>query len=462
MKFDVVLATLPSYNTFIPSLSLATLQAYLIKKGLEVHCIDFSYDFYKQNIDRFSIPDNFSHPKETRFGNWGYSNWYVLKALLNLTHHQVDKFIESLGPVCSKLYQPIFQEFVQQADKTFKILNSYVEYIEKFQSELYAFSLVVGNAPATMHVCARLKERHPECKIVLGGPEVNLIYRSNYYARFPFIDAVVHHHEGEIPLYQIVQAIKEKSRMSKIPGITLQTEKGLKSTENPPILDPNENLIPSYDLLDLVNHDIKNVSSLRVVCSKGCPSQCLFCNDNSIWGPFRSKKPEKIAREIEYFAVNLGIKNIVFADNSFNAVPVLEKTFELLNKKKIEISWGGNAEFRKFSTAKIKLLKKYGMSFCYLGLESGSPKILHLMNKKIDLQHASRVLKSLHENNIKTGIYVLVGFPGETKNDFLQTLKFIDQHSDEINDFLVSVFTLQRGSAIFNSPLVIPIQVEPK
>jgi len=461
MEYDIVLTSLPAYNSLIPSFSLASLQSFLSSKGFRLHCVDCSFDFYHGHLKNFKLPTEFQDQKELKFGNWGYANWFIFRELLGLSREQVQLFIESLGPVCSKLYQTIFTKFEDQKDKTIRILDRYVEYLEKFDTDLFGFSIVVGNAVASIYVANCLKRRNSDIKIILGGPEASNIYRGDFYARLNSIDAVIHHNEGELPLFHILRLKKEKLKIQGAPGITFFSNGSLIKTESPPALNLDELPIPAYNSLDLVNQDFRNVSSLRIFCSKGCPSNCVFCNDNSIWGPFRVKKPTSVVREIEYYNSVLGINEIALADNSFNSTTTFRKALDILKSTGISIEWGGNAEFRGWSDEKIVNYSRDGLKYCYFGLESGSHRVLKLMNKLIDLDDASRIIKKMDEMGVRVGVYVMVGFPGETLEDFSQTLEFLQTHDREIQDFLVSVFTLQKGSAMFNNPLVQYISIEP-
>ena len=95
------------------------------------------------------------------------------------------------------------------------------------------------------------------------------------------------------------------------------------------------------------------------------------------------------------------------------------------------------------------------------GMESASPKILQLMRKPTNIAHTAKILRICHQNQIKSTLYFLIGFPNETDEDFQKTLDFLETNSLYIYDILASVFTLMPKSPIFSMNLLTPIQLEP-
>lgn len=462
MEYDAVLTTLPAYTSYIPSLSLATLNGFLSFHGFNVKSVDCSFDFFHRHLKKFKLPQDILPHGVDEYGNWGISNWFIFHNLLGLSLEEIEAFLTSLCPVCSRLYLPIFYEFNSQKDKTLRILDEYIEYLDNFDTGLFGFSLVLGNAPASLYVAARLKKRQPSRHIILGGPESNKLYRGRLYARLPFIDLVVNHDEGEIPLLRILQLKKEQRDIHKSPGIAFYSENRYFETEPPPPLNLNDDIMPTYEHYDLIHYDFRDISRLSLLCSKGCPSHCRFCNENAIWGPFRSKRPQKLLKEILLYHSTLGIDHFDVVDNSFNATPVFEETLDLLKQSNFKIIWGGNCEFQRLNSKKVANFRRNGLEFCDIGLESGSAHVLQLMNKQFQLEKASLMLEEMSDEGIQVSLYIIVGFPGEKLEDFSKTLNFLEDQKDRIIGSMVSVFTLQNGSHMFQDPLVHPIPIEPE
>ena len=67
-----------------------------------------------------------------------------------------------------------------------------------------------------------------------------------------------------------------------------------------------------------------------------------------------------------------------------------------------------------------------------IGVETGSPRLLELMGKDITVEQSRAAIKSLAQAGIKTTTYFVIGFPGETEEDFRQTLDFIEELKNDI------------------------------
>ncbi|MHA1130554.1 MAG: B12-binding domain-containing radical SAM protein [Candidatus Helarchaeota archaeon] len=460
MELDIVLVSLPAFTHHTPSRGLASLASYLKDKGYHFTCIDFGPEFYKKILPKFKVTSSLLKTLNlSPYPLWGASNWLGFEDIIKpeLGHY----LLESLCPVCSKLYQPIFNEFQTQHSFTLKILNSYVEQLIAIDSRAYAFSLLLGNSIASLYVIKQIREYRPDVKIIVGGPETSLFYRGAFYAHHNLIDYTVYHPEGEIPLSRIISHLRTELPQQSIPGILLKSNNNVYQTPPPPLLDLNHLPIPNFHLVE-TGFKSSQLNSLDLLISKGCPYHCHFCNEALIWGPFRPKSRRSIVKEIRYYVENYGITQFELADNTFSASPSLLPALDKLYHSGIKISWSGNCHPDSLTKSSIPKLNKYGLSHCYFGLESASPKIQNLMGKNLDLDYMSTILKICHQISIKSSLYFIVGFPGETATEFQKSLEFIDQNRSYINKVLVSVFNLMPGTRIFNSNLLIPIQLGPK
>jgi radical SAM superfamily enzyme YgiQ (UPF0313 family) len=86
------------------------------------------------------------------------------------------------------------------------------------------------------------------------------------------------------------------------------------------------------------------------------------------------------------------------------------------------------------------------------GIESGNDRILKLINKGTNKNDIEKVLTDSHTVRIKNVAYTIVGFPTETKEDFIDTIKFLKKNQENIDLVSVSVFGLQKGTVIYNNP----------
>ncbi|NVM28593.1 MAG: B12-binding domain-containing radical SAM protein [Candidatus Helarchaeota archaeon] len=460
MEFDLVLVSLPAYTQKCPSLHLASLASYLNSRQYEVICYDYGIQFYQKELEKFTIVSPLVNQLSlSLYPLWGASNWLGFNDIISQKNGQF--LIKSLCPVCSNLYEPIFNEFNDQIALTKKTLDSHAEELANLDTLAYGFSLLLGNAIASLYVIKRLKQKKPEAIIIVGGPEASPHYRALLYAHVDDIDFTVYHAEGEIPLERIISYLKGIIPKEAIPGIYFKTQDGIHKTAPPALLDLNQLPIPNFELVENGN-SLHQLKSIDMLTSKGCIYNCTFCNEPLIWGSYRSKSVKKIFDEIKYYRESLGISRIDFSDNSFSSSPSLVKALERLFKEGFHVNWGGNCRLNELNPKKLLLFRKLGLTDCDIGIESASPKVLQLMDKNIDISRAGMFLEICSKNQIKPSLYFMVGFPGETSQEFQKTTKFIELNISHIHNIVVSVFTLMSGVPIFHSELLKPIQLGPK
>lgn len=459
MEFDIVLVSLPAFTQKCPSLGLVSLASYLHEKQKRLFCCDYGISFYKNSIKSFKITNALVQDLNLPlYPLWGASTWVGFEQIINPKDGQC--VLESLCPVCSKLYQPIFNEFREQIPLTKRILDSYVDQLVNLNSNVYGFSLLLGNAIASLHVIKQIKERKPDALIIVGGPEASPFYRASFYSQLDDVDFTIYHSEGELPVERILAYLNGEIAKQNIPGVYFQTHGKLHRTEPPPLLDLNRLPIPKFDLIE-TGETLHEIKALDILISKGCTSHCSFCNEPLIWGAYRPKNTLRIFEELQFYVKNYGITQFELGDNAFSSSPTFLPALEKLFHSGMEVHWRGNCKINELNDHRLLDYQKLGLQACYFGVESGSPKMQRLMGKNIDLSRASQLLNTCFQNQIESFLYFMVGFPGETTADFQKTLDFIEAHQI-INDLTASVFTLMAGTPTMNSPLLKPNQLGPK
>ncbi len=460
MDIDLVLVSMPAYTQKCPSLALASLATYLTEKNYKILAYDFGIPFFHHDIKKFRIVNPIlDQLKLSPYPLWGISNWLGFENIITAADGK--SLIKSLCPVCSELYNPIFSEFKEYYSLTRKILDRYAEELSNINTTVYGFSLTLGNAVSSLYVINKLKELKSNSIIIIGGPEASLYYRAHFYSQFKNIDFTIYHSEGEIPLERILAYLNGEIPKQNIPGICFKNQSDIRTTNLPPPLNLDQNLIPDYRLVE-PKIPLRSNQVMDILISKGCQYNCHFCNEPLIWGSYRPKSPQKIFEEIKFYVEYYGVDSFELGDNSFSSSPYFLKALEQLSNSGITIQWGGNCRVNELNKDKLLEYHRFGLASCYFGVESASPKILKLMNKKIDLSTLTTLLKESHQNQIRSSLYFMVGFPGETSQDFQETLKFIESNSKLIDDITISVFSLMVNTPIFQSNLLTPIQSGPK
>ena len=163
--------------------------------------------------------------------------------------------------------------------------------------------------------------------------------------------------------------------------------------------------------------------------SRGCPFGCSFCSVGSIWGKgYTYFSADRIISEIEYLIKNFGAEGIYFREDHFTLNLERTEVFcEKLIKKGIDIHWACETRVDRMSEELIKLMSAAGCRAVYLGVESGSQKILDRLNKKITVEQIENTINWCKKYNIRTYCSLITGVPGETYGDYLLTKRLMDK-----------------------------------
>jgi radical SAM superfamily enzyme YgiQ (UPF0313 family) len=120
------------------------------------------------------------------------------------------------------------------------------------------------------------------------------------------------------------------------------------------------------------------------------------------------------------------VRHVRFADDNFTAHPGrLKAVMEMMIREDFDFSWSAFARATAISPEVVGLMKASGCEFINMGLESGSREILRNMDKRLDPGRAMDAVRLLGEQGIATLGGVIIGYPGETRDTFEETMDFI-------------------------------------
>jgi len=183
---------------------------------------------------------------------------------------------------------------------------------------------------------------------------------------------------------------------------------------------------------------------------RGCNNYCSYCVVPYTRGPEQSRGVSEIVSEVKILAKDkykeiflLG-QNVNSYGNDLSQPADFSKLLELLNDtngiKRIRFT---TSHPKDFSFDLIKTIKKCNKicNHIHLPIQSGSSKILKMMNRKYDIDYYKSIIKEIRNNidNVAITTDVMVGFPGETEDDFMDTLRvFKEIEFDEAYTFIYS------------------------
>ncbi len=261
--------------------------------------------------------------------------------------------------------------------------------------------------------------------------------------------------ESEQRIPKLIKKLENGDSLDDFDGIAYRDEKG-DITSNPKkafVQEIDSLPFPSWEYFPLRNywklgyaHGPMEGKYLAIMTSRGCPFNCNFCVIPAMNGrKWRGRSPENVVAEIEYMIKQFDVNEFHWEDvNPTADEKRIKEICELLIKRRIKIKWklasGSKIETMRLNT--LELMKKAGCNYISFSPESGSKKVLKLMNKPFDHEYALQMTKYMHKIGIRSQACFVLGFPGEGEEDIGATRSYIKKLAkagvDEIAIFIMT------------------------
>ncbi|MGK5087253.1 radical SAM protein [Bdellovibrionota bacterium FG-2] len=288
---------------------------------------------------------------------------------------------------------------------------------------VFGISVFYGLLLKSLKIARQLKQRFPDCTIVLGGPGVFEIEEPTIKRFSHYVDFVVRG-EGEEPFRRILDNIA-RGGAGDIPNafrydrqthlVCCGQDVGGESVRPVPKLD--------YSLIDLKTYlRYQESSELPIIAGYGCPRVCSFCSTNRFWKQkYRVKAVSDLVNEMKHNHELFGVTHFALVhDNLFVSEKVISE-FES-GFKDIPFSWSSTIRLDKLSETLPQKLKKMGCRSLAIGIESASNRLQSSINKKLELNDAIELIDSLQRENIHLTLSYILDLPGSSRADNIETL----------------------------------------
>jgi len=308
-----------------------------------------------------------------------------------------------------------------------KFLGSVLE----SRADLFAFSCTTGEEQWVQDIALKIR-KHSSIPIIMGGPHATFSPRS---IEDPNIDYICRG-EGEDALLELLDALSDNPvKIRDIQNIWSKDSAGkVVKTEVRPFLQDLDRL-PFADLA--VYHKYKymipyNRDMYPVMTGRGCPYNCSYCFNRSYKEIYRGKgkylrkrSPQHVVRELIHAKKTLGIKKINFVDDSFLLFPEWLREFSVLYRENVGLPCIVNVEATQVTEELVRLLKTMGCICVRMGVETGNEELRrNVLHKNITNRQIRETAKFIKENKIKLSTYNILGLPGETLENALETYMF--------------------------------------
>ena len=301
--------------------------------------------------------------------------------------------------------------------------NSFYKYLDSVHNKIEYF-LIESATPSWNHdynLIKEIKKKYPNLKIVVAGP----ISTSDEKWDSDIVHAII---KGEY----------EKNIIKVLEGQTGLINHDLLTKD-----EMNDAPIPYYDDMIYDKYFDGNPIPMNVLhpqahiwSSRGCPFKCIFCvwpaamtgNDPTGDGKrsVRQYTPDYIDNLLTELTGRYKFKAIYFDDDTFNIGNRHTENMSALMGK-FNTPWFAMC---RADTSKKETWKKMADSGCKgvkIGVESGSQVVVDkIVNKHLDLKYVSEIVSYIRSLDMSVHGTFTYGLPGETKEDMIQTKRFIN------------------------------------
>ena len=301
------------------------------------------------------------------------------------------------------------------------------------------------------NIARSVKEKNPKIITIIGGPHLTAVPEETMQKFQEFDIGVIG--EAEETIVELLNSLDKKKKLNNIKGLIIRNKNKLKKTIQRPFIKNLEKLpFPAWDLLpDLLKYYQPAADSLHrspatlLITSRGCPGQCIFCDKKVFGNLIRGYSAKYVIDMIKYLQKNYGIKDLFIEDDNFLIFKQRTKDIcELIIKENIDITFSIMGRVDVIDEQILHLLKKAGCWQINYGIESGSQKILDILNKGTTVEQNKKAILLTKKAGIKVKGLFMMGNFGETKETIKETLNFIKK--TPMDDFHITCYTPLPGA----------------
>lgn len=219
---------------------------------------------------------------------------------------------------------------------------------------------------------------------------------------------------------------------------------------------PNLYMLPFPDRTAIDIHSYKyfidDEQATTMITSRGCPYNCAFCS--SIYNRVRLHSAEYVINEIKEIQ-RLGFSGLMFFDDIF----ILNKTrlFKICEYlKKEQIVWRCFVRSDLASREIMKIMAKSGCKEIGIGVETGSQKILDIVNKGTTVEQNTKTIEVARKYGIRSKAFIIIGLPGESKETINETEQFLEKTKPDELD--ITLYVPFPNTHIVNNPSMYDIK----
>ncbi|MGA1869807.1 MAG: B12-binding domain-containing radical SAM protein [bacterium] len=298
--------------------------------------------------------------------------------------------------------------------------------------DLIGFSAMTGIHKEIITMCKLIKKKFHHIPIIMGGIHPTL---------FPYViyeDGIdiICRGEGEYPLVELLDRIEKKQDVSSIKNLWVKSENKVIKNELRGLVDPLDTL-PLPDFSIYRHHPILSKSTyINIFLTRGCPYSCTYCHNskkrelyNGKGKYIRSFSTGRIMKELSMLQKEFKYLNTIsLGADVFGADYNFFKEIVSSYSQKFSIPYTFLIRPELIDEKRVEILSKTNCHMIGFGIESGSERVRReLLHRNYSNKKIIYIGHLLHRHKIKFRTYNMVGFPTETIDEMMSTVRINQQ-----------------------------------
>jgi anaerobic magnesium-protoporphyrin IX monomethyl ester cyclase len=316
--------------------------------------------------------------------------------------------------------------------------------------------------PTCRDLMNAVRERFPKALLIGGGEHITAVPTQSLEDSAIDIGVLG---EGEETAVEIAIAVSEnRLNPEEIPGIVFRNRMGQIhiNERRPRKRNLDDIALPAWDLIPIENYlergygfGVNRGRSMPMMASRGCPYQCTFCSNPSMWTTrWIARDPDLLLDEMQLYQKKYNIENFDFYD----LTAIVKKSWivafcDKIEERNMKFTWQlpSGTRSEAIDSEVAALLYKSGCRNMSYSPESGSVGVLERIKKKISLDSVIRSIDASFKNNMNIKTNIIFGFPEETLKEILESYHFIIRMAFAgAYDISIWAFSPYPGSELFS------------
>jgi hypothetical protein len=426
----ILLLLLPFWTPMIPPMGIAGIKRFLHPYGYRVKIADANIEEGGRSYYYAYFHELKPHVPTDKRGNFFSIGHDVLRNHMMAHLHYTDEteYRELIRILIAETYyidadDALISKLEEIVSQFYRWIETYLtSRLEEESPEILGLTVNKDTIPASLFAFQVTRERYPHIKTVMGGP----IFSEQLSVGSPDLEFFLEKTRAYIDVIMIGPG--EKLLLKYLQG-ELPDNRRVFTLKDIGAEGVNFSELALADYSDI---DTGKYPYLGALASSGCQYVCSFCNVVKFFGKYAQKDVKQAVDEMIKLYRLYGSQLFFMGDNMVN--PIASDLAREFKTRETAIYWSAYLKIdEQGCDPEVARLWRQGGFYCArLGTDSGSQRVLDLMDKRITPALSSAMIASLANVGIKTTTYWLIGHPGETEQDFQHTLNFLEENKNNI------------------------------